>query len=190
MFYCNLAESKACRATMRFAFSATAALASGNSRLWAFARFNVAFLTARRRARSSFTFALFVRTASSNSDLQYCNVFVVRLMQRSTSFLRESSLSMRYLSSTSSCSRERTGRGWGAQRQYDRQHWQLYRIRVDIKSIPLFPWLFRLSPSPSPSSFPDPTTSSSSLSSPFTELIRKSRGLNCVIELPTNSRRF
>ena len=98
---------------MRSALSATAALASGNSRLWAFARFNVAFLTARRRARSSFTFALFVRTASSNSDLQYCNVSVGRLMQRSTSFLRESSLSMRYFSSTSSCSRERTGRGLG-----------------------------------------------------------------------------
>ena len=129
---------------MRSAFSARAALASGNWRLWAFATFNVPFLTARRRARSSCAFALFVRTASSNLDLQICNDSVGRLMQRSTSFLRESSLSMRYFSSTSSCSRERTGRGWGAQRQYDRQHWQLYRIRVDIKSIPLFPWLFRL----------------------------------------------
>ena len=32
----------------------------------------------------------------------------------------------------------------GVQRQYDRQHWQLFRIRVEIESIPLFPWLFRL----------------------------------------------
>ena len=98
---------------MRSAFSARAALASGNWRLWAFATFNVPFFTARRSARSSCAFAFFVRTASSNLDLQICNDSVGRLMQRSTSFVRKSTRSMRYFSLTSSCSRERTGRGLG-----------------------------------------------------------------------------